>query len=558
MKLITKSRTYQLAVKTHQWNEDDKINFSHATARRLSAEALFDSIYKVTGAKTAIPGVPAGTRAAALADSVKLPDGFFATMGKPPRESACECERISDVQLGPVMALISGATVGDAISAPDNAIAKLVKETTDDRALINELFLRIMNRPARHSEIEATLKNWATMKADHAAVNVSLTDYEKVFPGIQKKREETRAKDLADAKVDLAAYEKEIAPREAKLDAEQKDRIAKAEAELKRFNEQDFPKRMAEFEKKQDLKVEWQPVVTKNLKATGDLKLAQQEDKSIVVTEGKDVRSVYTITVEPTEKVISALRLEALTDKRFPKNGPGRAKDGNFVLNELAVTVTPKGMKPADAKKLELTKALADFSQVNFEVAKAIDGGNNRQQGWAVSPNSGATHWATFELKTPYTNQPGATLTFTLTQQFNGGNDNAFTLGRFRLATTSTKAPGLSQSEELRALLAKPAAERTKEEAAALEKVVRATDAELAKRTKELADAKAPRPIDPRLKELQESVKRLGEPLPADPKLANLKRAAELSAKQLENARLIGAQDLAWALINNPAFLFNR
>jgi WD40 repeat protein len=559
MKLITKSRTYQLSVASHKWNEDDKINFSHATARRLPAEVLYDTIYKVTGAKSAIPGVPAGTRASQLADTgFKLPDGFFATMGKPPRESACECERTSDIQLGPIMALISGATVGDAVSAPDNAIAKLAKEVTDDRELINELFLRIMNRPARASEIEATLKSWSTMKADAATVNVSLAEYEKVFPGLQKKREETRAKDLADAKTELAAYEKEIAPREAKLDAEQKERTAKAEAELKRFNEQDFPKRMAEFEKKQDLKVQWQPVVTKNLKATGDLKLAQQEDKSIVVTEGKDVRSVYTITVEPTEKVITALRLEALTDKRFPKNGPGRAKDGNFVLNELAVTVTPKGMKPADAKKLELTKALADFSQQNFEVAKAIDGGNNRQQGWAVSPNGGATHWATFELKTPYTNQPGATLTFTLTQQFNGGNDSAFTLGRFRLATTTAKTPGLSQSEELRALLAKPASERTKDEAAALEKVVRATDAELAKRTKELADAKAPRPIDPLLKERQESVKRLGEPLSADPKLATLKRAADLGTKQLADTRLIGAQDLAWALINNPAFLFNR
>jgi hypothetical protein len=53
-------------------------------------------------------------------------------------------------------------------------------------------------------------------------------------------------------------------------------------------------------------------------------------------------------------------------------------------------------------------------------------------------------------------------------------------------------------------------------------------------------------------------VKRLGEPLSSDPKLATLKRAAELGTKQLEQARLIGAQDLAWALINNPAFLFNR
>ena len=558
MKLITKSRTYQLSVASHKWNEDDKINFSHATARRLPAEVLYDTIYKVTGAKSNIPGVPAGTRAAQLADTgFKLPDGFFATMGKPPRESACECERTSDIQLGPIMALISGATVGDAVSASDNAIAKLAKEVTDDRELINELFLRIMNRPARASEIEATLKSWATMKADAATVTVSLADYEKVFPTIQKKREETRAKDLADAKTELASYEKEIAPREAKLDAEQKERTAKAEAELKRFNEQDFPKRLAEFEKKQDLKTTWSAFTTKNLKSTGDLKLEQESDKSVVVTAGKAPRAEYTFTIETDLKELNALRLEALTDKRFPKNGPGRAPDGNFVLNEISLSVAPKG-KPAEVKKVELQKALADFSQENFEVAKSIDGGNNRQQGWAVSPNGGATHWATYELKTPLTNTANVILTVKMTQQFNGGEDKGYTLGRFRLSGTGVKSPGLSQSEELRAVLAMPADLRTKEQKADFEKIVRANDAELAKRTKELADAKKPRPIDPHLKELQESVKRLGEPLSSDPKLATLKRAAELGTKQLEQARLIGAQDLAWALINNPAFLFNR
>ncbi len=558
MKLIAKSRTYQLSVASHKWNDDDKINFSHATARRLPAEVLYDTIYKVTGAKSNIPGVPAGTRASQLADTgFKLPDGFFATMGKPARESACECERSSDIQLGPIMALISGATVGDAVSAPDNAIAKLAKEVTDDRQLINELFLRIMNRPAKSGEIEATLKSWATMKADAATVTVSLGDYEKLYPGIQKKREDTRAKDLSDTKNELAAYEKEIAPREAKLDAEQKERTAKAEAELKRFNEQDFPKRVVEFAKKQDLKTEWSAFTTKDLKSTGDLKLAQEPDKSVVVTAGKAVRADYTFTLETDLKALGALRLEALTDKRFPKNGPGRSPDGNFVLNEISLTVAPKD-KPAEAKKVELQKALADFSQEGFEVAKSIDGGNNRQQGWGVSPNGGATHWATFELKTPLTNTANVVLTVKLTQQFNGGEDKGYTLGRFRLAGTGTKAPGLSQSEELRALLGTPEDLRTKEQKDAFEKIVRANDAELAKRTKELADAKKPRPIDPHLKELQESVKRLGEPLPGDPKLATLKRAAELGTKQMEQARLIGAQDLAWALINNPAFLFNR
>ncbi len=559
MKLICKSRTYQLSVATQKWNADDKINFSHATARRLPAEVLYDSIYKVTGAKSNIPGAPPGTRAAQLADAgFKLSDGFFATMGKPARESACECERTSDVQLGPVMALISGATVGNAISAPDNALAKLVTTESDDRKLINDIFLRILNRPAKSGEIETTLRNWSTMKADNDRVYRELADYEKIYPGIQEKREKQRATDLADAKVELAGYEKEIAPREAKLDAEQKERIAKAEAELKRFDEQDFPKRLAEFEKKQDLKVSWTPLTASSVKSTGDLKLKQDEDKSIVVTAGKAVRAVYTVTAVCGDGPITALRLEAISDKKFPKNGPGRAPDGNFVLNEMDVKFMPKGGKPEDAKKVELTKALADFSQENFEVAKAIDGSNNRQQGWAVSPNGGSTHWATFELKAPLTNAVGGTFTFTLTQQFNGGEEKGYTLGRFRLSTTDVKSPGLSQSEDLRALLAVAPAERTKEQADALEKHVRASDAELAKRTKELADAKKPRPVDPRLKELKDSVARLSEPLPADPKLAKLKHAAELSAKQLDQHRLVGAQDLAWALINNPAFLFNR
>jgi len=37
IKSITKSRTYQHSVKSNQWNKDDENNYSHATARRLSA-----------------------------------------------------------------------------------------------------------------------------------------------------------------------------------------------------------------------------------------------------------------------------------------------------------------------------------------------------------------------------------------------------------------------------------------------------------------------------------------------------------------------------------------
>ena len=102
MRLICKSRTYQLSVETNKWNADDKVNYAHATARRLPAEVLLDAVYRVTGSVSKFPGVAAGTRAAALPDSgVELPSGFLTTFGRPARESACECERSSGLQLGP-------------------------------------------------------------------------------------------------------------------------------------------------------------------------------------------------------------------------------------------------------------------------------------------------------------------------------------------------------------------------------------------------------------------------------------------------------------------------
>ena len=79
IRLICKSRAYQLSVATNEWNEDDKINYSHATARRLPAEVLYDAVNRATGRRLEVPrraGRHPGGRAARLGGRAaqRLPD----------------------------------------------------------------------------------------------------------------------------------------------------------------------------------------------------------------------------------------------------------------------------------------------------------------------------------------------------------------------------------------------------------------------------------------------------------------------------------------------------
>ena len=182
VRTICKSRTYQLSIESNEWNHDDTINYSHAKARRLPAEVLYDSIHLVTGAQSKFPGVPVGTRAAALPDvGVKLPDGFLGNLGRPARESACECERSNDLQLGPVMALVSGPTVGEALASGENSLSNLVSSIDNDEELFNELFMRILNRPANQQEIAAAIDTMSVMEEEHAVMSKRLAKLERLW-----------------------------------------------------------------------------------------------------------------------------------------------------------------------------------------------------------------------------------------------------------------------------------------------------------------------------------------------------------------------------------------
>ncbi|RYD26852.1 MAG: DUF1553 domain-containing protein, partial [Verrucomicrobiaceae bacterium] len=248
VRLICRSRTYQLSLASNRWNDDDKTNFSHATARRLPAETLLDTIYRVTGTTPNIPGVAPGTRAGQLPDSgVGLKDGFLTNLGRPVRESACECERSSDLQLGPIMALISGPTVGDAISGKDNALAKLTTDHSDDRELVNEIFMRVLNRPVSEKESGEALSMLGEISAEHTALVHARDQRAAEIAPERKVKADARNAAIAQAKAALEKTQADLAPVLAAKQKEHDDRIAALEKAIAGFDAA-LPDKVTAFE----------------------------------------------------------------------------------------------------------------------------------------------------------------------------------------------------------------------------------------------------------------------------------------------------------------------
>jgi hypothetical protein len=457
---ICKSRVYQHAIETNVWNEDDQINYSHALARRLPAETLYDAVHRVTGSVARLPGVPQGFRASQLPDpSVQLSDGFLDLFGRPARESACECERSGGVILGQALNLVNGPTIANALADPSNRLARLAAAEPDDGKLVEGLFLAILARYPTEAERAA---------------------------GIEALHSFNEEQVLLDAEV--AAYERDVLPG--------------------RFTAWSATATAAP--------TTWTVLAPETMTSAGGATLTRQDDGTVLVTGANATPEAYTITLRTDLAGITGIRLEALADPSLPSQGPGRAPNGNLVINELRLTAAPAA-DPSQARSIPFVMATADFSQEGLPVGNIIDG--NVGTGWAIFPQAGKDHVVVVELAEAVGDAAGTLLTITLDQQFAGGQHN---LGKFRLSATTGQRPLKLEGEmypaDVAAALAVAPAERTAEQQAVLFAHYRMVD----------------------------------------PDLVALAAAAAGHKAQAGQARLLGAQDLAWALLNSPAFLFNR
>ncbi len=312
MRRICSSATYQRSLVTNDWNRDDTLHYAHAQARRLPAETLYDAIQLAVGRRPRVAGARPDARAAEFLDpSVSPADGFLALFGRPPRESACECERGSGMSLGQALHLVNGPTLAEAIEDPDSELTRLVAFEPSPRRLVDELYVRFLGRPVTDAEFTALAPNF---EPGHPANVAALPP----------------------------------------ADAEQyRGRRAAWEAAIPR--------------------VRWQVVERVEARSAGGATFTTLPDHSLLAGGPRPGTDTYTLLAWTNLERVTALRIEAIPDASLPSRGSGRSDSGNFVLSELKVVAVPL-QGGAGGKSVALQNASADFSQEQFDPAAIADG----------------------------------------------------------------------------------------------------------------------------------------------------------------------------------------
>ncbi len=231
-----------------------------------------------------------------------------------------------------------------------------------------------------------------------------------------------------------------------------------------RASEAEYQQWLATVRESSRQPVAWQPVVPERFETTGGETFAVLDDGAVLLSGSVPDTVEHVFTLAPQTGPITAIKLDVLTDESIPGNGPGRgdAKRSNFILSEIIVErVTDDGATP-----LALQDAAADFSQDNWDVARALDG--RRKTGWAIAPEFGKPHWATFTLAQPLTlEHPTDRLRVTLAQYYGRGR----VIGKPRISVCTSDPSLLKVDETIRQLAAKETltAQETKQLRAAFE-----------------------------------------------------------------------------------------
>jgi hypothetical protein len=247
-------------------------------------------------------------------------------------------------------------------------------------------------------------------------------------PGVGKREPGMPVPDDRQA-AELARLESQVAPTRKNLDT-QTPELASAQ--------QIWETSLADYRT-----IDWTPLTVVDVTAQSGAFPKFAADQIVSITRTVPDKDVYTVRVKTTLKGITALRLDALTEKVAAKITPaGRAPDGQFILTGFIAT---QGDAPVP---------LAVPTASNNFPATAL---------WSTTADqTKEDHYAVFEIKEPVGDGKESLLTITL--RFEAGKKHV--LGRFKLSATAAAPPvraikGKELPKEIVTLLKTDRAKRT-------------------------------------------------------------------------------------------------
>lgn len=320
---------------------------------------------------------------------------------------------------------------------------------------------------------------------------ISQREYYQLFAAYNNGDEETTV--VPKSPEEIAAY----AAAKEKFDAELADLTAKLRAEQTKL-EAPFGEWLAKAEAAV-AETAANPVKRHTLDEEvvipeSEMSFNKQADGSYLVSGRNPDQATYVINGKTSVAGINAIRLDVLPDPSLPAKGPGRVAHGNFVLNEIVVEVAPTA-DFANARKLEFTGAKADFEQADkpWRAVDVIDG--KEDTGWAIAPQFGKEHWATFALKEPLP-VAGALFVRIQLRQLYG---KQHTIGRFKLSLQSGREPSLALPDNILKLVGVDPAKRSAEQRQQLLDYFSSLQPATKNLVKQLEDLKKKEPPKPEL-----------------------------------------------------------
>jgi hypothetical protein len=151
------SRTYQLSSDTNATNKLDRNSYSHAYLRPMMAEVIVDVLDDALGVKedfgkdVARPGARAIEVGASRVANGNL-NYAFRIFGRPPRTTACDCERAMEPALPQKLYFMVDQGVLSKLRAPKGRLQQALNGKKSDAEVAEELFLATLSRAPNERE----------------------------------------------------------------------------------------------------------------------------------------------------------------------------------------------------------------------------------------------------------------------------------------------------------------------------------------------------------------------------------------------------------------------